>query len=61
MLTQPEMAARLRDDKIAAIENVQPDYVATTNIGCALHMTRGTRTKIVHPVTLLAEQMGYKG
>ncbi|HEY7987304.1 MAG TPA: (Fe-S)-binding protein [Methylophilaceae bacterium] len=61
MLTQPEMAVRLRDDKIAAIDNVQPDYVATANIGCALHIARGTRARIVHPVTLLAGQMGYKG
>jgi glycolate oxidase iron-sulfur subunit len=60
MLTQPEMASRLRDDKVSAIDKVQPDYVATANIGCALHIARGTRTRIVHPVTLLARQMGFK-
>jgi glycolate oxidase iron-sulfur subunit len=65
MLTQPEMASRLRDDKVAAIANIQPDYVATTNIGCALHIKNGhaasaTRARIVHPVTLLAQQLGYK-
>jgi glycolate oxidase iron-sulfur subunit len=64
MLTQPEMASRLRDDKMTAIANVQPDYVATTNIGCALHIKNGhpagaTRARIVHPVTLLAQQLGY--
>ncbi len=60
MLTQPEMASQLRDDKVTAIENMQPDYVATANIGCALHLAKGTRTRIVHPVTLIAKQMGYR-
>jgi glycolate oxidase iron-sulfur subunit len=61
MLTQPQMASHLRADKVAAIESMQADYVATANIGCALHLARGSKTTIVHPVTLLARQMGFKG
>lgn len=60
MLTQPKMSASLREDKLEAIKKAQPDYVATSNIGCALHIAKGTNVKIVHPVILLARQMGFK-
>jgi glycolate oxidase iron-sulfur subunit len=66
MLTQPEMAKRLRDDKMEACASVAPDYLATANIGCAMHLARGisevdTPVQVVHPVTLLARQMGFRG
>lgn len=63
MLTQPEMAGRLRDDKITACLQVAPDYLATSNIGCALHLGRGldAAVEVVHPVLLLAKQMGFDG
>lgn len=61
-LTQPEMAGKLRDDKIGLIEKTGADYLVTSNIGCALHMASGLtnqKTIITHPVMLLAKQMGY--
>lgn len=61
-LTQPEMAGKLRDDKISLIEKTGADYLVTSNIGCALHMAGGLTTQqttIIHPVMLLAKQMGY--
>ncbi len=66
ILTQPGMAQQLRDDKIAACATVAPDYLATANIGCALHLARGLSesdmpVQVVHPVTLLARQMGFRG
>lgn len=62
-LTQPEMAGKLRDDKIGLIEKTGADYLTTSNIGCALHMVGGLtnqHTSIIHPVMLIARQMGFK-
>lgn len=63
MLTQPDMAQKLRDDKIAQVQKTAPDYLATSNIGCSLHLANGDELKqhikIVHPVLLLAQQMGF--
>lgn len=63
MLTQPDMANRLRDDKISACRTINPDYLATSNIGCALHLAKGlgSGVKIAHPVWIVARQMGFEG
>jgi glycolate oxidase iron-sulfur subunit len=63
MLTQPAMAQKLRDDKIMQIEKTAPDYLVTSNIGCRLHLADGDelkQVKIIHPVLLLAQQMGFQ-
>lgn len=64
MLTQPEMAAALRADKLAALDTLRPDYLATSNLGCALHLAAGLRAagspvEVVHPVVLLDRQMDH--
>lgn len=66
VLTQPEMANRLRDDKISAYQTLEADLMVTSNIGCALHLGQslnqaGHPAGIMHPVTLLAQQMGFTG
>lgn len=63
VLTQPAMASQLRDDKMAACRTVAPSFLATSNIGCALHLAAGMEgtPEIVHPVLLLARQMGFDG
>lgn len=63
MLTQPEMANRLRDDKISACQSIDPAYLATSNIGCALHLAKGLGgdARIAHPVWIVARQMGFEG
>ncbi len=52
-ILQPELAAHLRARKVANIERVRPDVIATGNIGCATQIGKGTAIPIVHTVELL--------
>ncbi|MGP0104278.1 heterodisulfide reductase-related iron-sulfur binding cluster, partial [Rhodoblastus sp.] len=52
-LLQPEIAAELRDRKVAAIESTRPEMVAAGNIGCITQIAGGTRLPVVHTVELL--------
>ena len=61
MLTQPAMAGRLRDDKLTPLQQLAPDILATSNVGCALHVGAGMRSlgmgaEVVHPVSLIDRQ-----
>src|SRR5918996_2204673 len=49
----PEIPTRLRDRKVANIEQVRPDVIATGNIGCIAQIAGGTTVPIVHTVALL--------
>ncbi|MBZ0092824.1 MAG: (Fe-S)-binding protein, partial [Sulfuricellaceae bacterium] len=65
MLTQPVMAQALRDDKMNAVRVSDAHLVATSNVGCSLHLQQGLRqagmeAEVLHPVVLLARQMGFK-
>lgn len=53
-LLQPEIATRLRDQKLAQIGIKQPELIATANIGCQMHLASGTDTPVVHWIELLA-------
>ncbi len=49
---QPELAGQIRDRKVAAIDRVTPDVVASANPGCAMHLANaGVPT--VHPMQLI--------
>jgi glycolate oxidase iron-sulfur subunit len=52
-LLQPEIATRLRARKVANIERVRPDLIATGNIGCITQIGKGTDIPIVHTAELL--------
>ena len=63
---QPEMAGMLRNDKIVALQQSGADYLATSNVGCAMWLAQGMREQgmkieVIHPVTLVARQMGFTG
>ena len=57
------MAAKLQADKVSAVKQSKAHYIATSNIGCSLHIGSGLQkiavdVEVLHPVTLLARQMG---
>lgn len=59
-ITQPEMSAKLLDEKMANVEAVKPDIIATANPGCMLQLQKGVertgmRARVAHVVELLDE------
>ena len=48
-----ELAARLKERKVANIESLRPDMVAAGNIGCIEQIARATSLPVVHSVELL--------
>ena len=64
-LTQPEMATSLLADKIEVVKASGAQILATSNIGCAMHLAVGLKAagveiEVLHPITLLARQMGFE-
>lgn len=61
MLRVPQVAERLRSDKLEAIARAAPSVVASTNPGCALFLNAGLGhdpgLKVLHPVVVLAERL----
>lgn len=63
-MTQPGMAAALLADKMEAVGASGAKFIATSNVGCAIHLAAGLsdagmRIEVLHPVTLIARQMGF--
>jgi glycolate oxidase iron-sulfur subunit len=52
-LLQPELAGQLRDRKLANIESLAPDAIATGNIGCLTQLAGATTIPMAHSVELL--------
>jgi glycolate oxidase iron-sulfur subunit len=52
-ILQPEIAMRLRERKVANIESLSPQAIATGNIGCITQIGAGTEIPILHTVELL--------
>ena len=52
-ILQPEIAGRLRDRKVRNLERLDPQVVATGNIGCMTQIATGTPIPLVHTVELL--------
>jgi len=62
-IDQPEIASMLLNDKLSALVESGARYLVTSNIGCSMHIANGLCEKrmsieVLHPVTLLARQMG---
>ena len=52
-IMQPELAARLRDRKIANIASTAPDIIAAGNIGCMTQIASATSVPVLHTVELI--------
>ena len=52
-ILQPDIAAKLRDRKVANVESTNPDVIAAGNIGCLTQIGTGTDIPTVHTVKLL--------
>ena len=52
---QPELAGRLRDNKLAALNAGGPEQVATANIGCLTHLQAGSALPVRHWIELIDE------
>jgi glycolate oxidase iron-sulfur subunit len=64
MLEHPKMAESLVDKLLAEIKSPLPNYVASSNIGCALHLRREIHQRnlaieVGHPVMLLARALDF--
>lgn len=53
-LLQPELAKQLGQNKITALEQYQPDIIATANIGCLTHLQSKTQTPVRHWIEIVA-------
>lgn len=51
-VVQPQLAAEVRDRKVAAIERASADLVASANPGCSMHLA-AAGTKVVHPMQVI--------
>jgi glycolate oxidase iron-sulfur subunit len=52
-ILQPELAGRLKTNKLQALEAQRPDVIATANIGCMTHLQSGTDVPIRHWIELV--------
>ncbi|MDO9424209.1 MAG: (Fe-S)-binding protein [Methylobacter sp.] len=62
MLDHPQMADALLSDLLTAALKHPPEYLLSSNIGCALHISAGLRERgialeVLHPITLIARQL----
>lgn len=56
-ILQPELAGRLRDNKVAALEAGKPDVVATANIGCLVHIAGAATPPVRHWLELFESRL----
>ncbi|BCG03337.1 glycolate oxidase iron-sulfur subunit (plasmid) [Paraburkholderia sp. PGU19] len=56
-ITQPELAQKLRDNKMAALESGKPDVIATANVGCQMHLDGAGKTQVRHWIELVEEAL----
>ncbi|HHH44299.1 MAG TPA: glycolate oxidase subunit GlcF [Gammaproteobacteria bacterium] len=53
-ILQPQLANRLRTRKLRALQEKQPELIATANIGCLLHLQQEADRPVKHWIELLA-------
>ncbi|WP_028221109.1 glycolate oxidase subunit GlcF [Paraburkholderia oxyphila] len=55
--TQPELAKKLRDNKLDSLEAGKPSEIVTANIGCQVHLNGARRTPVRHWIELVEEAL----
>ena len=56
-ILQPELAGRLKANKLAALASGEPEQIATANIGCLAHLQSGTSLPVKHWIVALEERL----
>ena len=56
-ILQPVISAALRARKLAALEEGDPEIIATANIGCLVHLAERSKAPVRHWIELLDERM----
>ncbi len=58
---QPELAYRLRDNKLAKLAATEPEMIVSANIGCLTHLQSGTETPVRHWIELVDSALAPAG
>jgi len=56
-ILQPEIADRLRTDKLRALEAGRPEIIATANVGCQHHLATESSVPVTHWIELIEQAM----
>jgi glycolate oxidase iron-sulfur subunit len=56
-ILQPVISGALRSRKLAALEDGDPEIIATANIGCLVHLAERSKLPVRHWIELLDERM----
>ena len=56
-ILQPDLARRLRANKVAALGSGRPDAILTANIGCQMHLQAATALSVRHWIEALDESL----
>lgn len=64
MLDHSDIAKPLVKQLLSELGDIQANFIATSNVGCALHIQQQMREsnsaiRVIHPVTLLARALGF--
>ena len=57
-ITQPELSAKLKANKLAALHAGSPQAIVTANIGCLSHLQGGTALPMQHWIVALERRLG---
>ena len=55
-ILQPQLAGRLRAQRLDALEQGGPELIATANVGCQTHLQEGSQVPVVHWIELFDPQ-----
>lgn len=54
-ISHPDQASQLREPILESIAAIKADYVISSNIGCRMHLAKGSAIEIQHPLEFMAQ------